>query len=698
MNIYLICCLYCIFSINTVCLFVCLYIDTIVVFIKSVSGKTTIIETTTDTTILQLKEIYACKERVPIDQQTLICHSKELNHRKTLLESDIHDGTTIHLTLRLRGMISSFVTTQGEGVDTDIFTGFLLGNNPPPTIEQFFDKWINRSFSPYTLISDHRNVLSKSQIRVCKRFMDILWSNQAVEYERRQGVGLTDLKVKFTDNLVASMLLGYRSYGEDDSSHNSDAMRVLLNLHCMQENGARIALRYTRGPVPGAIGWHFDGGYASDTIQVALNDSSEYEGGRLCYFTEEKGVEVLERVSGDITIHNQQVLHAVTRLIKGDRYSLFVVDKSNGLGDQLVVTPTIEMVEEILDRIRAEEIAESCIVYDVNSIPFDALTLDESLLLGGTFGSSVLHSGKWLKRDVSVIECKCDRIVDVDLVNSINTLPLLLHYYGRCEARTNLGTPVYYDVIESVPCGTLHACLQRALSDGMETLKPLVFLEILSQLISAMQCVYHTLHLPAHRSVTLSNVYMVRFDTVNHHMIQAKLGGFSLSRKVPSGEELVSASSAPEVRKRQRYTEASDIWSFGILIWELYSMDKSIEWDNTENDEHDMKVECPLYCPDFVYESMMLPCLKQSMLDRPTFRKLNQVLRKIQEEVLREEGAVESGNHKICCVCLIHRATVAIIPCGHLCLCSTCESRFPYDDSNCPICRGDINDLLTIYE
>ena len=91
----------------------------------------------------------------------------------------------------------------------------------------------------------------------------------------------------------------------------------------------------TRGPVPGAIGWHFDGrlhkngGY--QTVQLALNNPTEYTGGRLCYFSKEKGVEVLDRQAGDITKHGTKTLHAVTQLTTGTRYSLFVVDRDNGL-------------------------------------------------------------------------------------------------------------------------------------------------------------------------------------------------------------------------------------------------------------------------------------------------------------------------------------------------------------------------------
>lgn len=124
----------------------------------------------------------------------------------------------------------------------------------------------------------------------------------------------------------------------------------MLNKHGEGRNGARIALRCTRGPVSGAIDWHFDGGYASDTVQLTLNDDSEYEGGRLCFFTQARGVEVLNRRAGDLTKHDRNVLHAVTRLTAGTRYSLLVVDRYNGLGDDLVDC-SVALTQQIMSAI-----------------------------------------------------------------------------------------------------------------------------------------------------------------------------------------------------------------------------------------------------------------------------------------------------------------------------------------------------------
>ena len=73
----------------------------------------------------------------------------------------------------------------------------------------------------------------------------------------------------------------------------------------------------------------------SSTVQITLNSDSEYVGGRLCFYAPDKGITIPDRRrAGTMTIHDDFQMHAVTRLVSGTRYSLFVVDRGNGLGDK----------------------------------------------------------------------------------------------------------------------------------------------------------------------------------------------------------------------------------------------------------------------------------------------------------------------------------------------------------------------------
>ena len=176
--------------------------------------------------------------------------------------------------------------------------------------------------------------------------------------EKNKGEPVCDVKVKFTNPTTIEMLLAPQH--TDDEAHNAHAVADFLALHQgIGTNGKCLAMRCTRGPVKGAIGWHFDADKENgeNTVQYSLNDDNEYEGGRLCFFTPEKGVEVLSRQAGDVSMHGPCALHGVTRLISGTRYSLFVVDSKNGLGDDCVIEPDVGMMEKVLPWLRRKPYA-----------------------------------------------------------------------------------------------------------------------------------------------------------------------------------------------------------------------------------------------------------------------------------------------------------------------------------------------------
>mmetsp|Transcript_2098 Transcript_2098/g.6319 ORF Transcript_2098/g.6319 Transcript_2098/m.6319 type:complete len:447 (+) Transcript_2098:1959-3299(+) len=90
-------------------------------------------------------------------------------------------------------------------------------------------------------------------------------------------------------------------------------------------NCYRLILRRTEGPIAGCIGLHQDWEEATSTSQLTLNDDREYTGGRLC-FVRSGGLYQPRRPAGALTIHDRQVVHGVSRLFEGKRYSLYVVD------------------------------------------------------------------------------------------------------------------------------------------------------------------------------------------------------------------------------------------------------------------------------------------------------------------------------------------------------------------------------------
>jgi len=82
-----------------------------------------------------------------------------------------------------------------------------------------------------------------------------------------------------------------------------------------------------------SIEFHRD--FSKRTMQVALNDESEYSGGRLVFVTG-AGLLAPPRPAGSATIHTNKIVHGVSTLRSGIRYGLFLCD-TIGDGDVLAI-------------------------------------------------------------------------------------------------------------------------------------------------------------------------------------------------------------------------------------------------------------------------------------------------------------------------------------------------------------------------
>ena len=73
------------------------------IFIKSLNGKTTIFEIKPNETIDNIKHMIQDYEGIPADQQRLIFAGKLIENGHSITEYNIHNESTIHLNLELRG-------------------------------------------------------------------------------------------------------------------------------------------------------------------------------------------------------------------------------------------------------------------------------------------------------------------------------------------------------------------------------------------------------------------------------------------------------------------------------------------------------------------------------------------------------------------------------------------------------------------
>ncbi|XP_050403794.1 tyrosine-protein kinase HTK16 isoform X2 [Patella vulgata] len=116
---------------------------------------------------------------------------------------------------------------------------------------------------------------------------------------------------------------------------------------------------------------------------------------------------------------------------------------------------------------------------------------------------------------------------------------------------------------------------------------------------------------------------------------QIKISDFGLSRMTGENSDYYQASAggrwpikwyAPESVNYGKFTHASDVWSYGVTLWEMFSFGeppygekKGIEV--LEFIEQGCRLPKPEKCPDRVYD-LMLSCWKLRAVERPTFNNL----------------------------------------------------------------------------
>ncbi|XP_076818975.1 uncharacterized protein LOC143464840 [Clavelina lepadiformis] len=227
--------------------------------------------------------------------------------------------------------------------------------------------------------------------------------------------------------------------------------------------------------------------------------------------------------------------------------------------DPTVVAETDGMVQEKL-------------TVNLKEIDFNELSLQEIIGVGG-FGK--VYHGSYEDQEVAIKAAKVDPDEDVSItmenVRMEATLFSLLNHkniialVGVCLKQPNLCI-----VLEYASGGALNRCLMG------RKLPPQVLVDWALQIAEGMQYLHNEAPVPLiHRDLKSSNVlikepFLDDDDIFNKTM---KISDFGLAREMYKTTKMSAAGTyawmAPEVIKSSTYSKASDVWSYGILLWEL---------------------------------------------------------------------------------------------------------------------------------
>ncbi|XP_071086830.1 tyrosine-protein kinase Btk-like isoform X1 [Haliotis cracherodii] len=243
----------------------------------------------------------------------------------------------------------------------------------------------------------------------------------------------------------------------------------------------------------------------------------------------------------------------------------------------------------------------------------------------GCFGS--VNRGKWRNTPVAVKVMKCGTMSEESFVEEAKTMtqlnhPNLVQLYGVVTK----AKPIMI-VVELMRFGALNNYLARHKNRLLQ--QPMTLLEFCIQVCKGM-C-YLEQRKFIHRDLAARNCLVGQDHVV-------KVADFGLARYVIDDEYTSSAGTKfpvkwapPEVLSYTRFSSKSDVWAFGVLMWEVFSGGEMpysgmknldvVDYVITSN----RRLQKPMMCPELMFKVMM-HCWEAKPERRPGFPDLHQRL------------------------------------------------------------------------
>jgi sugar lactone lactonase YvrE len=285
-----------------------------------------------------------------------------------------------------------------------------------------------------------------------------------------------------------------------------------------------------------------------------------------------------------------------------------------------------------------------------NSVPLQILNLNsqtkvaESKFLkdieaqekigSGAFGS--VYKGMWNKSVEVALKTigEENKGISKDFLNEVELLEKLKHpnivqFFG-----------VYYDpkneehfiVMEFMNKGSLLSLLRQNVNEFSSD----QLVELSAQVCKGM--IYLESQKIIHRDLACRNVLISTGKNKPDFIV--KVSDFGMSKmaqqyyyNASSKNNIPVKWSSPEAIQRQHFSSKSDVWSFGVLIWEIFSfgIEPYSGFSNVETiekiteDNYRMPNPNKKACSNQIYQ-LMLDCWKSEVNERPNFQQIYEVL------------------------------------------------------------------------
>lgn len=263
----------------------------------------------------------------------------------------------------------------------------------------------------------------------------------------------------------------------------------------------------------------------------------------------------------------------------------------------------------------------------------------------GAFGK--VYRAVWRDEEVAVKVARtenyqdCTEIVE-DVKKEAKLFSIFRHrnivgLFGVCLKEPNLCLVLEY---------ARGGALSRVLSTHGRTIPPSVLLDWAIQIARGMYYLHNEAPLSIiHRDLKSGNILLLNKIEDGNFENVLKITDFGLAREIVTTTRMSAAGTyawmAPEVIRTNTFSKGSDVWSFGVVLWELLT--GQVPYRDVEPlavaygvAMNSLTLPIPSTCPDF-FKELMKDCWQQDSHKRPSFQGILEDLEEISDSSFAQD-------------------------------------------------------------